>query len=259
MDKKQYILEAMIREYIKSKEPIGSEFLQRNMDIDVSSATIRNYFKKILDDGNIYQEHISSGRKPTISALKKYWIEKLDFIHHIYISDIDKLKEKVQSFGVFCSIRFTNKNSLLYTQNLSNCFLLVVFSENQFVISYDKNIEDFLNSFIGVNSYELSKISKKVNILKLEDEIAFMDRKNYLSFNKIGLLEKLINSQMNEDKIFDMLSFESFNRTKNGIYFDSDMPENMMILKANALICSQESEIMYIGEVDKNFEEFFSI
>lgn len=259
MDKKQYILDSMISQYLKKKEAIGSKRLQESMDLEVSSATIRNYFKKILDDGDIYQDHISSGRKPTVSALKKYWIDKLDFIHYIYISDMVKLEEKLKSFGVFCMIKYINKNSLVKTENLSNCFLLVIFSEGEFVISYDRNVEDFLNSFIGISSDKISKLAKEFNVFKIEDEISFMDRGYYQSFNKMSLLKKLMKHNMKESDIFDFLSPPSFDNTRNGVYFDQNMPENMMIIKTNASISGEQAEIMYIGDVENNFEEFFSI
>ena len=259
MNKKKYILDAMISEYLKKQEAIGSKSLQESMDIDVSPATIRNYFKKILDDGNIYQEHISSGRKPTVSALKKYWIDKLDFIHHIYVSDILKLEKKIKDFDIFCMIKYVNKNSLIRVENISDSFLLVIFSEGEFVVPYNSHIQDFLNSFIGVSSDKLLKLAKKFSVENIEEEISFMDRNYYLSFNKTYFFKTLIKENIQEENIFEFSSPMSFDNTQNGIYFDKNMPNNMMIFKTNALIAGENAEIMYIGEVDKNFEEFFSI
>ena len=63
--KKDILLEQVIVQYLKSKEPIGSESLKASCRMGVSSATIRNYFKVLVQEGWLAQPHISSGRIPT--------------------------------------------------------------------------------------------------------------------------------------------------------------------------------------------------
>ena len=79
IDKKEFLLQSIIKAYIEHLEPIGSKELKSMYELDYSPATIRGYFKKLGDEGFLAQEHISSGRTPTNEALKQYWIGKLNF------------------------------------------------------------------------------------------------------------------------------------------------------------------------------------
>ena len=71
IDKKEFLLQSIIKAYIEHLEPIGSKELKSMYDLDYSTATIRGYFKKLGDEGFLAQEHISSGRTPTNEALKQ--------------------------------------------------------------------------------------------------------------------------------------------------------------------------------------------
>ena len=60
IDKKEFLLQSIIKAYIEHLEPIGSTQLKSMYDITYSPATIRGYFKKLGDEGYLAQEHISS-------------------------------------------------------------------------------------------------------------------------------------------------------------------------------------------------------
>ena len=77
MEKKFLILESLIKEYIKHPAPISSSYLQRKLELNLSSATIRYYFKQLTEHGYLIKQHVSSGRIPSDMALKIYWRQKL--------------------------------------------------------------------------------------------------------------------------------------------------------------------------------------
>jgi heat-inducible transcriptional repressor len=73
------ILEAIIDEYIKTGEPIGSKLLAARLEdigIRVSSATIRNEMASLEQQGYLDHPHTSAGRIPTVKGYRLY-IEKL--------------------------------------------------------------------------------------------------------------------------------------------------------------------------------------
>ena len=91
LDKKEFLLQSIIKAYIEHLEPIGSTQLKSMYDLEYSTATIRGYFKKLVDEGFLAQEHISSGRTPTNEALKQYWIDRLNFsLGGVNIKAIDR-------------------------------------------------------------------------------------------------------------------------------------------------------------------------
>lgn len=59
------ILSAIVREYIRSGEPVGSKSLVGRFRLDVSSATVRNDMSLLEELGYLAQPHTSAGRIPT--------------------------------------------------------------------------------------------------------------------------------------------------------------------------------------------------
>jgi len=69
-DRNGFILKALIKEYIRTGEPVASENLNAKYCLGVSSATIRNDFVVLTEEGYLYKPYISSGRVPTDKAWK---------------------------------------------------------------------------------------------------------------------------------------------------------------------------------------------
>jgi heat-inducible transcriptional repressor len=63
--RQQQILIAVIEEYVKSADPVGSEELMREYNLPISSATIRGEMVELEKEGYLYQPHVSAGRMPT--------------------------------------------------------------------------------------------------------------------------------------------------------------------------------------------------
>ncbi len=74
--RKEMILSAIVEQYIKSGEPIGSKFLMEALPISVSSATIRNEMSELHEMGLLEQPHTSAGRIPS-QAGYRYYIDNL--------------------------------------------------------------------------------------------------------------------------------------------------------------------------------------
>src|SRR3989339_90566 len=73
MDKrKELILKTIIKEYIRTALPIGSEGLVEKYNLDISSATVRNEMAGLEEAGYIAQPHTSAGRIPTEKAYNFY-------------------------------------------------------------------------------------------------------------------------------------------------------------------------------------------
>jgi heat-inducible transcriptional repressor len=70
--REKLILFALVELYLKTGKPIGSNTLKDNWFENLSSATIRNYFSKLEEEGYLKQQHSSGGRIPTPLAYKAY-------------------------------------------------------------------------------------------------------------------------------------------------------------------------------------------
>lgn len=76
-DRKLFILGAILQSYIKGGQPIGSRTLQREYQMDISAATIRNEMSDLEYLGYLQKAHTSSGRIPADKAYRWYVDELL--------------------------------------------------------------------------------------------------------------------------------------------------------------------------------------
>ncbi len=70
--REKLILFGLVDLYLQSGKPIGSNTLRENGFEALSSATIRNYFVKLEEEGLVKQQHSSGGRIPTAAAFRAY-------------------------------------------------------------------------------------------------------------------------------------------------------------------------------------------
>ncbi len=70
------ILNATIKEYVTTAQPISSGFLFKKYKFNLSSATIRAEMKEMERQNYLYQPHASAGRVPTEKAYK-FFIKSL--------------------------------------------------------------------------------------------------------------------------------------------------------------------------------------
>lgn len=70
--REKWVLLGLIDLYLETGKPVGSNTLRENGFDTLSSATIRNYFAKLEEEGLLKQQHSSGGRIPTPLAYKLY-------------------------------------------------------------------------------------------------------------------------------------------------------------------------------------------
>ena len=81
-ERKKTILNAIVRNYLETGEPVGSRTISKYTDLNLSSATIRNEMADLEEMGLILQPHTSAGRIPS------------DQGYRIYVDDMLAQKEK---------------------------------------------------------------------------------------------------------------------------------------------------------------------
>ena len=70
--RKSAVLHAIVEEYVRSGEPVGSETIAERAGIGVSSATIRNEMAALEELGYLKHPHTSAGRIPTDIGYRHY-------------------------------------------------------------------------------------------------------------------------------------------------------------------------------------------
>jgi heat-inducible transcriptional repressor len=70
--RKAAVLRAVVEEYVRSGEPVGSETIAEGSGLGVSSATIRNEMAALEEMGFLSHPHTSAGRIPTDTGYRHY-------------------------------------------------------------------------------------------------------------------------------------------------------------------------------------------
>ncbi|MEK7557846.1 MAG: hypothetical protein AAB530_01405 [Patescibacteria group bacterium] len=158
------ILKIILKEYIKTGAPIGSEVLVDKYKLDISPATVRNEMVELEKTGYIAQPYTSSGRIPTEKAYN-FYLENLEEkkigatenkIFSKLLKNKDELnfkqvaKElaKISNNAVFWAF---HQNNLYYT-GISNllsqpefCQTELIYDISQIIDRVDEIINDIFN------------------------------------------------------------------------------------------------------------------
>ncbi|MDZ4654868.1 MAG: heat-inducible transcriptional repressor HrcA [Coriobacteriia bacterium] len=70
--RRKAVLTALVEEYIKSVQPVGSKALVDRYSLGCSPATVRSELAALEETGYIYQPHVSAGRIPTDSGYRVF-------------------------------------------------------------------------------------------------------------------------------------------------------------------------------------------
>ncbi len=258
ISKSDLILESIIKEYLKSKSPIGSSDLQEKMMLDISPSTIRIYFKRLSEEGSLVQLHVSSGRIPTEMALRNYWIKKIEPHKPIVINDIDKIQNSIRNYGLYCVLKKNKNSSLSEIMRVGERFLILVFDDEEFVIKYHAKVEIFLNNFIGCSMIELRKIASSVGLYELYSKINKVLLQNALFKEGINELYDIAQEYDDEDFINKVVEPSFLDSLNVGIYFDDFVPKGCMAVKQNALVDEEALQIFCLGRLDSDFESLLN-
>lgn len=139
-ERKFKILQAIIRNYLETGEPVGSRTISKYADLNLSSATIRNEMADLEELGYILQPHTSAGRIPSdkgyrlyVDHMMKEKMEELgnkekevDDMKEFLIEKVDKVEELLQNvakvlavntnYATMISSPQLNKNKLKFIQ-----------------------------------------------------------------------------------------------------------------------------------------------
>ena len=154
--KVEFILNELIKTYLKIQEPISSASLKELAHLNMSPSTIRGYFQNLEKMGMIQKEHFASGSYPSVKAMDFYWKKRLP--EKIRFFSIDLLEKECKNYNVSALVRIFENQVLKEVYNVNNKFIVLEFREDETVIKYDEHIYNLLKSLKYLNSKDLIKI-----------------------------------------------------------------------------------------------------
>ena len=99
-ERKTKILNAIIKNYLETGEPVGSRTISKYTDLNLSSATIRNEMSDLEELGYILQPHTSAGRIPSDKGYRFY-------VDHL-MEEKDRIFSLEEDYGVPVSFQIEN-------------------------------------------------------------------------------------------------------------------------------------------------------
>jgi heat-inducible transcriptional repressor len=256
IDKKEFLLQYIIKAYIEHLEPIGSTQLKSMYDITYSPATIRGYFKKLGDEGYLAQEHISSGRTPTTEALKQYWQSKLNFkLKGVNLRALEYFASEV---GLSVFIKKEKSDVLKNILNVEKRYMILEFSSFAISVKYSDALYRFLNDMIGLDLKDITRISKDVGAYEVYESInQTLQNSDFQIFNYKEFLNLALNYDFDEYTINSFLKGQILDDLKEGLYFDKLLPSNYIGICNYCKINNEDVKMLVIGELPKDYEYFY--
>jgi len=274
LSKKEFLLDSIIRAYIEHLEPIGSGQLKSMYDIAYSPATIRGYFKKLGDEGYLAQEHSSSGRTPTIDALKEYWEKRLEF--NLPNVNYEKLQNKAKEMGLTVFIKQQTTDTLHRILNVENIYMILEFYKTQIVneqssfaltssdetyavtIKFNSAFHKFLTDMQGRTFDDILHMSQQVGANHLHGELSTYVQNNIFEIiNTKQFLNIAVMYDMEERDVNLFLQGDIMLKLEQGVYLDSLLPQDQIAVCHDTKIDGKDVKMLVVGELSKDYEYFY--
>lgn len=131
-ERKLKVLAAVVDEYIRTGEPVGSKAISGILDIKVSSATIRNDMAALEQLGYLEQPHTSAGRIPTFAGYRLY-IEKFVSPVPLPPEERERLDHMLEENDAFTEDTII-QNAVTALAELTNCTAVAANSAPKFSV-----------------------------------------------------------------------------------------------------------------------------
>ncbi len=173
-ERKVKILDAIIRNYLETGEPVGSRTISKYTDLNLSSATIRNEMADLEELGYIVQPHTSAGRIPSdkgyrfyvdhlmkekdreVSEMKEFVIEKTQRMEQV-LKQVAKLLATNTNYATMITApSFSNKVKFIQLSQIDEHQMLAVVVMNSNMVK---------NQVIAVNELLDNETLLKLNVL----------------------------------------------------------------------------------------------
>lgn len=93
-DRSGHILRALVAQYIRDGQPVGSRTLARASGLNLSPATIRNVMADLEEYGFVAAPHTSAGRVPTAKGYR-FFVDTLVQLQPPAAQDVSRLKSQL--------------------------------------------------------------------------------------------------------------------------------------------------------------------
>ncbi|MCZ8511150.1 heat-inducible transcriptional repressor HrcA [Paenibacillus filicis] len=178
-ERQRHILSAIVDDYIRSAEPVGSRSISKRGNVGFSPATIRNEMSDLEEMGFLEQPHTSAGRIPSHKGYR-YYVDHLmhygtlahqevDLLKQFFAEKMQEMERVIQHVATMLS-QLTNYTSIVMGPEVLGTTLkhlqIVPLSERTAVAIIVTNTGQVENKTLTIpEGIPMSEIEKFVNLL----------------------------------------------------------------------------------------------
>ena len=244
-ERKLKILQAIIADFVRTAEPVGSRTISRNYELGISPATIRNEMSDLEEMGYLTHPHTSSGRVPSEKAYRLYVnelmgkkelseSEKMVIAQKLYqnVNELDNMIERaahvlseITNLTAFALSPGKELDKLRYINLIpvdERTVVLMIVSESGKVsntaVQLDRPVEDETLRILAKNmtyNYSGKTLSEalKMDIIKnfREDAEAMAMFRNNVMPGFLRTLEDMLNVNLYMDGLTNIFSIPEYN------------------------------------------------
>lgn len=224
-ERQKEILSRIVKTYIKSAEPVSSEFLEKKYKFGICPATIRIEMQRLTDGDFIFQPHTSAGRVPTdkgyrffVDNLLEKGVSEFEDVFEIEDifqgakKDIFKLASRLTKFLAEESSNFTILNLLerdfFWKEGWEEILREPEFEEKDLIPNFTELLESFEENIenLKINSGIKIYIGKENPFSKTKD-FSIISSKCYLPDDETAVLALLGPKRMDYDRNISLINY----------------------------------------------------
>ncbi|HCW54163.1 MAG TPA: heat-inducible transcriptional repressor HrcA [Clostridium sp.] len=247
-DRKIKILQAIINDYIRTGDPVGSRTIAKNYDLGIGPATIRNEMADLEDMGYLEQPHASSGRIPSSKGYRLY-VDKLMQSQDLTIEEDLKIKQYIIDTAMLEVDKIVRQTSALLSELTKMTCIIEAPSVKKSFVKSIQLIKVDEHNLVSVFLTDTGLI--KNHILKLKGIVPTSD-----VLNKIN---EVINARLVGLSIQD-INLEVINNLQSELGDYDEIFNGILPLLYEALNTSDSSEVFMEGATNIfNYPEYNDI
>lgn len=214
-ERKLKILQAIVSDFIRSAEPVGSRTLARKYGMGISPATIRNEMADLEEMGFLTHPYTSAGRVPSTRAYRLY-VDDLMERYELSEEEKSRIREKLNA--TIMELDRTVEHAAKLLSELTNL--------TSFAMTSSK-IDDYLKyvNFIPVDEDTLVLVlvseSGKATHTTLKIRVPYREE-------HLELLAKVMTYNYKGRKLTDILTMDIIREFESDIAFMSRLAESIM-------------------------------
>lgn len=247
-DRKIKILQAIINDYIRTGDPVGSRTISKNYNLGIGSATIRNEMADLEDMGYLEQPHASAGRIPSSKGYRLY-VDKLMDNQRLTVEEDLKIKQYIIDSAMLEVDKIVKQTSALLSELTK---LTCVIESPSVKKSFVKSIQ-----LIKIDDYNLVSVFLtdtgliKNHIMKLNSRVPQIE--TLMQINQV-INNRLVNLSIEE------INLEVINNLKKDLGEYEEIFNAILPVLYETLNASESSEVFMEGTTNIfNYAEYNDI